>query len=83
MLLIKYMWDSYNTTAQNRMVLEDLNKQKIFLLNFLLALTEQSSLYPFITNLSIGPDSSILESFPAQNYPQFIFVHFCYFAKLF
>jgi hypothetical protein len=82
MLLIKYMWDSYNTTAQNRMVLEDLNKQKIFLLNFLLALTEQSSLYPFITNLSIGPDSSILESFPAQNYPQFIFVHFCYLLGL-
>jgi hypothetical protein len=79
MLLIKYMWDSYN---ERRMVLEDLSKQKIFLLNFLLALTEQTSIYPFITNLSIGPESSILESFPVENYPQFLWVHMCYLGGL-
>ena len=38
-------------------------KQKIFLLTFLLALTEQTSIYPFISNLSINPESSLLETF--------------------
>jgi hypothetical protein len=75
MLLIKYMWDSYN---ERRMVLEDLSKQKIFLLSFLLALTEQTSIYPFISNLSVGPESSILESFPAENYAQFLWIHGSY-----
>ena len=79
MLLIKYMWDSYN---EKRMVLEDLSKQKIFLINFLLALTEQTSLYPFLSNLSIGPESSILESFPAETYPQFLWIHICYLLGL-
>jgi hypothetical protein len=79
MLLIKYMWDSYN---ERRMVLEDLSKQKIFLLSFLLALTEQTSIYPFISNLSVGPESSILESFPAENYSQFLWVHCCYLLGL-
>nr|YP_009185278.1 hypothetical chloroplast RF1 [Phacotus lenticularis]ALO63627.1 hypothetical chloroplast RF1 [Phacotus lenticularis] len=79
MLLIKYMWDSYN---ERRMVLEDLSKQKIFLLSFLLALTEQTSIYPFISNLSVGPESSILESFPADNYSQFLWVHCCYLLGL-
>ena len=32
-LLVKYMWDSYN---ERKMVVEDLSKQKIFLLNFFL-----------------------------------------------
>lgn len=31
LILVKYMWDSYN---ERRMILEDLSKQKIFLLNF-------------------------------------------------
>ena len=79
MLLIKYMWDSYN---ERRMVLEDLSKQKIFLLSFLLALTEQTSIYPFISNLSVGPESSILESFPVDNYSQFLWVHGCYLLGL-
>nr|QEP09185.1 hypothetical chloroplast protein RF1 [Chlorosarcinopsis eremi] len=74
-LLVKYMWDSYN---ERRMVLEDVSKRKIFLLNFLLAITEQTSIYPFISNLSISPEASILESFPTDTYTQFIFVHFAY-----
>ena len=78
-LLVKYMWDSYN---ERRMVLEDLSKQKIFLLNFLLALTEQTSIYPFISNLSVGAESSIIESFPADNYWQFLSIHGCYIAGL-
>jgi hypothetical protein len=74
-LLVKYMWDSYN---ERKMVLEDVSKQKIFLLNFLLALTEQTSLYPFLSNLSLNPEASLLESFAADSYSQFIFVHLAY-----
>nr|BCA78163.1 hypothetical chloroplast protein RF1 [Astrephomene gubernaculifera] len=74
-LLIKYIWDS---SKERRMVIEDLSKWKIFLLNFLLALTEQSCIYPFISNLSIGPDTSILEGFAADNYGQFLAVHGAY-----
>ena len=78
-LLVKYMWDSYN---ERKMVLEDLSKRKIFLLNFLLALTEQTSIYPFISNISISPEASILETFPADNYTQFIFIHVSYLAGI-
>jgi len=74
-LLVKYMWDSYN---ERKMVLEDISKRKIFLLNFLLALTEQTSIYPFISNISISPEASILETFPSDNYIQFLFIHVSY-----
>ena len=74
-LLVKYIWDS---SKERRMALEDLSKWKIFLLNFLLTLTEQSCIYPFISNLSIGPDASILEGFPVENYTQFLAVHGAY-----
>ncbi len=75
MLLVKYIWDS---SKERRIALEDLAKWKIFLLNFLLALTEQSCIYPFISNLSIGPDASILEGFPVQTYTQFLTIHGAY-----
>ena len=78
-LLVKYMWDSYN---ERRMVLEDLSKQKIFLLNFLLALTEQTSIFPFLSNLSIGTETSIIESFPSDNYWQFLSIHGSYIIGL-
>ena len=74
-LLIKYMWDSYN---EKRFVLEDISKSKIFLLNFLLAFTEQTNIYPFISNLSIGSDSTLLESFPANNLFEFVSIHSFY-----
>jgi threonine/homoserine/homoserine lactone efflux protein len=79
-LLVKYMWDSYN--ERKMAVTTQSAKQKIFLLNFLLALTEQTSIYPFITNLSIGSESSILESFPAQDLTSFITIHFSYILGL-
>lgn len=74
-LLVKYIWDS---SKERSMSLEDLSKWKIFLLNFLLTLTEQSCIYPFISNISIGPDASILEGFPVENYTQFLVVHCAY-----
>jgi hypothetical protein len=74
LLLVKYIWDS----RKDRMALEDLSKWKIFLLNFLLALTEQSCIYPFVSNLSIGPEANILEGFPVENYAQFLTIHGAY-----
>nr|YP_009450241.1 hypothetical chloroplast RF1 [Pectinodesmus pectinatus]AOS53116.1 hypothetical chloroplast RF1 [Pectinodesmus pectinatus] len=74
-LIVKYMWDSY---SERRMVLEDLSKYKIFFLTFLLSFTEQTTLYPFISNLSFGSDATILESFPTENFYEFGFVHASY-----
>ena len=74
-LLVKYLWDS---SKERRIALEDLSKWKIFFLNFFLTLTEQSCIYPFISNLSIGPDASILEGFTAENYISFLAVHGAY-----
>lgn len=74
-LLVKYMWDSYN---EKRNVNDELSKQKTFLLTFLLAFTEQTSLFPFLTNLSMTADSTILESFSTNNIGEFFIVHFAY-----
>jgi len=73
-LLVKYMWDSY---SERRSVLDDLSKYKIFLLNFLLAFTEQTNLFPFLSNVSIGSDSTLLESFPSlnENVFEFLMIH--------
>nr|WVD56182.1 hypothetical chloroplast RF1 [Tetradesmus sp. JML-2023b] len=74
-LIVKYMWDSY---TERRMVLEDLSKYKIFFLTFLLSFTEQTLIYPFLSNLSLGSDSTLFESFPTENFYEFGFVHLCY-----
>jgi hypothetical protein len=80
LLLVKYMWDSYH---ERRTVLEDLSKWKIFLLNFLLAFTEQATIYPFLSNLSIGSDATILESFPTGSFMEYTGIHFFYMLGLF
>nr|YP_009184958.1 hypothetical chloroplast RF1 [Hafniomonas laevis]ALO63079.1 hypothetical chloroplast RF1 [Hafniomonas laevis] len=74
-LLVKYIWDSAN---ERRMVLEDLSKWKIFLLTFLLSLTEQTSIFPFVSNLSFSSDATLLESFSATNITEFVIIHFAY-----
>jgi hypothetical protein len=79
-LLVKYMWDSYN--ERKMAITTQPAKQKIFLLNLLLALTEQTSIYPFVTNISIGSESSILESFPAQDLSSFVTIHCSYILGL-
>lgn len=79
-LIVKYMWDSY---TERRMVLEDLSKYKIFFLTFLLSFTEQTTIYPFLSNLSLGSDSTLLESFPTENVYEFGFVHFSYLLGIF
>jgi hypothetical protein len=80
LLLVKYMWDSY---SEKRVVLEDLSKQKIFLLNFLLTFTEQSNIYPFISNLSFGSDSTFVESFPTETFGEFLGIHGSYLFGIF
>lgn len=79
LLLIKYMWDSY---SERRTVLEDLSKWKIFLLNFLLAFTEQATIYPFLSNISIGSDATLLESFPTGSFLEYNFIHLFYLGGL-
>ena len=84
-LLLKYLWDSskeLNKTGTTG-ALEDSAKTKIFILNFLLALTEQTSIYPFISNISFGAEGSILEGFygsglQTDNLLQFYAIHGCY-----
>jgi hypothetical protein len=84
-LLVKYLWDSskeLNKTS-TRTTLENNTKIKMFALNFLLALTEQTSIYPFISNISFGAEGSILEGFSgtifqSESSLQFFAIHGCY-----
>jgi len=75
LLLVKYMWDTYN---EKKYALEDLSKIKIFALSFLLTFTEPTTIYPFVANLSIGSESTILESFPVTDLTSFLTSHFSY-----
>ena len=75
LLIIKYMWDSY---VERRTVLDNLSKLKMVFFTFLLAFTEQTSLFPFLTNISIGSDVSLVESFPANHINSFVIIHICY-----
>lgn len=59
---------------------------QIFLLNFFLIWTEQSCIYQFFTNISVGPEPTILESFflPfGSPFSSFLFIHFIYLIGLF
>ena len=48
---------------------------KIFLLHFLLAWTEQSCIYQYFGNLTFGPEPSIIETFPSSEHFQQILTH--------
>jgi hypothetical protein len=88
-ILVKYMWDASqderrtNISTLNFPHKTNLAKLKIFLVTFLLALTEQTSLYPFVTNMSVGAESTILEIFPVDNLAQFLFIHSAYLFGIF
>nr|ANB40194.1 hypothetical chloroplast protein RF1 [Koshicola spirodelophila] len=79
-LIMKYFWDNRlaSQEAIRGVVIKD-----IFIFHFLLALTEQSSIYPFLTSFSITPQSTILESFPTNSSMDFFFVHFAYLGGIF
>nr|UCS09751.1 hypothetical chloroplast RF1 [Oedocladium carolinianum] len=57
--------------------------QQIFLFHFLLALTEQTSLYPFLSHFSLSAQSTYLESFPSDNLINFILIHCFYLLGIF
>nr|YP_009773646.1 hypothetical chloroplast RF1 [Uronema confervicola]QIZ74185.1 hypothetical chloroplast RF1 [Uronema confervicola] len=80
LLLMKYFWDNryaYKEVKHNS-VFGKHTKRNIFGFHFLLALTEQSSLYPFLNNFSISSQSTMLESFPSENFFDFSCIHFSY-----
>lgn len=55
---------------------------KIFVLNFLLIWTEQSCIFQYLGNLTVAPDSSILESFSTKTYSEFLSTHLFYLSGL-
>lgn len=78
-IVLKYLWDSYR---DRRVVLTAVDEYKAFMLNFVLAFLEQSMVFPFISNLSIGSDSTLIESFPTDHVLSFFLVHFAYLGGL-
>lgn len=78
-LVFKYLWDSYR---DRRLVLTRVDEVNIFVFNFCLAFLEQSMVFPFISNLSIGSDATLIESFPTGHIVSFFLVHFAYLGGL-
>lgn len=78
-LVFKYLWDSYR---DRRVVLTPVDELNVFFLNFCLAFLEQSMVFPFISNLSIGSDATLIESFPTGHIVSFFLVHFAYLGGL-
>jgi hypothetical protein len=85
-LLIKYLWDSHNEVlaaaplggAGVSATADKGYKWKIFTLSMLLVLTEQTSIYPFLSNITAGAGATGLETFPVSNYFDFVFIHGSY-----
>ena len=80
LLLMKYFWDNryaYKEVKHNS-VFGKKTRRNIFGFHFLLALTEQTSLYPFLSNFSISSQSTLLEGFPSENVLDFSLIHFSY-----
>jgi hypothetical protein len=78
-IVLKYLWDSYR---DRRVVLTAVDEYKAFMFNFVLSFLEQSMVFPFIGNLSIGSDSTLIESFPTDHVVSFFLVHFAYLGGL-
>lgn len=55
---------------------------KIFILNFLLIWTEQSCIFQFLGNLTIGTNPTVLESFSSNSTGNFFFNHLSYLVGL-
>lgn len=78
-LVFKYLWDSYRN---RRLVFTRIDEFNAFVFNFCLAFLEQSMVFPFISNLSIGSDATLIESFPTGHIVSFFLVHFAYLGGL-
>nr|YP_009774506.1 hypothetical chloroplast RF1 [Aphanochaete elegans]QJA13697.1 hypothetical chloroplast RF1 [Aphanochaete elegans] len=80
LLLMKYFWDNrfpYKEIKHSAIFGKNTLKN-IFSFHFLLAFTEQTSLYPFLSNFSISAQSTLLEGFPSENFLDFNLIHFSY-----
>jgi hypothetical protein len=80
-ILIKYLWDTHKTKYKIRRYRPN-SAWKIFCINMLLAFTEQTNIYPFLKNFSITPESSLLETFPANSLAEYYCIHGCYILGL-
>lgn len=57
--------------------------QQVFFFHFLLAFTEQTSLYPFLSHFSLSAQSTYLESFPSNNFIDFLIINSFYLLGIF
>lgn len=81
-LLVQYLAD-ISPTREARLRSERPRHNGWYLmLNFLLAWTEQVTIYPFLTNVSFGSNASMLESFPANSLGSFVAIHGSYVVGL-
>nr|YP_009774575.1 hypothetical chloroplast RF1 [Aphanochaete confervicola]QJA13844.1 hypothetical chloroplast RF1 [Aphanochaete confervicola] len=80
LLLMKYFWDNRFAykEVKHTAVFGEKTLKNIFCFHFLLAFTEQTSLYPFLSNFSISAQSTMLESFPSDNLFNFSLIHLSY-----
>lgn len=80
LLLMKYFWDNRFAykEVKHTAIFTPKTLKNIFYFHFLLALTEQTSLYPFLSNFSISIESTMFESFPSENFLDFSMIHFSY-----
>jgi threonine/homoserine/homoserine lactone efflux protein len=86
LLLVKYFWDNRLPSKEVKLFNGSSSpnaRMNIFGFHFLLALTEQSSLYPFLTNLSSSSQATALESFSANNSSEFFSLHIFYLLGIF
>ncbi len=82
-LLINIVYDMVHERVIKKIDWNDRqNLFKIFLLNFLLIWTEQSCIFNFLGNVTIGPNPTILENFSATTSVNFFFNNFSYLAGL-
>nr|YP_003795486.1 hypothetical chloroplast RF1 [Floydiella terrestris]ACZ58462.1 hypothetical chloroplast RF1 [Floydiella terrestris] len=84
LLLIKYFWDNRlpSKEVKHSFVFSQSALQKIFCFHFLLALTEQSSLFPFLSNFTPSTQSNAMEGFSATNSFEFFSIHIFYLLGL-
>nr|QUO99021.1 hypothetical chloroplast RF1 [Oedogonium sp. 260-2_chl] len=57
--------------------------KQVFFFHFLLAFTEQTTLYPFLSHFSLSAQSTYLESFPSNNFMNFLIINCFYLFGIF
>nr|YP_010500102.1 hypothetical chloroplast RF1 [Gormaniella terricola]UWV18279.1 hypothetical chloroplast RF1 [Gormaniella terricola] len=84
LLLIKYFWDNRlpSKEVKHSFVFSQSALQKIFCFHFFLALTEQSSIFPFLSNFTPSTQSTAMEGFSATNSFEFFSIHIFYLLGL-